>query len=216
MLNLTGVSTSQSHILWSDQEDQRLMQGIQKYGNDWEKVAGCFHQLRTVEECESRYNEFWRKNYSIHSIQVGSSTPIKVLSVSNRTTIQFKSQINHEKSNSLNDLPYTAAKTDQGLSKSQKRKSDGDLPSQGHLFSQNNECIKKEKIEKRIVHFQEIGIVPLPALVQQEMTGSSSINMKQESVLLNPPIPLTIDSLSCEYKTCFTQQDYADYLIYLE
>lgn len=194
MINSTQISQSPCNLQWTDRDDQTLLQGIQYHGDNWERVAGCFKQSRTSIECQNRYHHFWKKFYTIRSIQLESSQPIKVLSVSQRADIQLKLKIKTTKSEI--DLP-AAATVNLGLGTSKKRKSDGDLPSRENLF------IKKERKEK-CTHLEERCLISQHASKQQGNASSTSITQGIS--------PLTVASPHLNDVLVFSDDELAEFL----
>lgn len=73
---------------WTIEEDQCLLRGIQKFGNNWEKIADTYFKIspgafsHKDKSCYNRYMKYWRKSHTLDEIEA-ISEPIKVIHLKN-------------------------------------------------------------------------------------------------------------------------------------
>jgi hypothetical protein len=83
--NVSLATTSHSlSRQWKPEEDEKLLQGIQKFGRDWKEIARQYFSAgsitRTPAQCYDRYRYCWKEQYAIEEIQLMHG-PIKVLAL---------------------------------------------------------------------------------------------------------------------------------------
>lgn len=69
---------------WTKEEDERLLRGIQQFGEQWRDIADAHFKkssnpefTRDAKSCASRYRYYWHNRYSIRKIQ-SVAAPIHV------------------------------------------------------------------------------------------------------------------------------------------